>query len=213
MLLRQSRPACTRRLRRPFFWRADEDPRWPLIPAETVPEWMEEEAQLVDPNLNPFRRAELYMNLRILHGLNLPDFMTGCAHAYDVVTLGMYSRDWTRLQPLVSKNCLEAMEGAMETFGDAGQRIQAEEADFKLLSCRLHKAQVLMPSDDVPRGSCELSVHFLSEETFKIFDFHTNELVPPFDGRARQQESTWVFSGVVSADDEQTRPWQVERIV
>jgi len=145
------------------------------------------------------------MSLRLLQGLDLEDFLEGCSHAYRVVMTAMYTRDWETLEHLVSPSCLEAMQASMEQFGDAGQRLEMESSEegdgndgFKLISCRLRRAQVLKPAEGVPPGACHLSVHFVAEEYFRVFSFHANDYVPPFDGQRRRQESTWVFEGAVS---------------
>ena len=41
----------------------------------------------------------------------------------------MYRRQWDKLEPLVSPDCLDAMQFTMEQFGDAGQRIEGIDAD------------------------------------------------------------------------------------
>ena len=64
------------------------------------------------------------------------------------------------------------------------------------------------PLDARSRGSHRITSghprptsQFLVHESYKIFDFHTNSVIEPFDGRKRPQESTWRFEGRVSEDD------------
>ena len=47
-------------------------------------------------------------------------------------------------------------------------------------------------------------------ESYKIYDFHTNDVVEPFDGRVRPQESTWRFEGRVEPEGEGDGPgWRL----
>ena len=77
----------------------------------------------------------------------------------------------------------------------------------------LRRVQLLHEDDgNVPAGAaCHIDVHFTAEESFQIFDFHTNESIAPFDGRPRVQQSTWRFEGVVTP--EQTENFKLYSIV
>eukprot|EP00962_Isochrysis_galbana_P055911 scaffold27723_cov101-Isochrysis_galbana.AAC.1 len=114
--------------RRGFFWGGwgGGDQRGPagrsLAPAAVVAAWMGDPT-LVSARLSVWRRTELYLALRMLPGLDLPEFLRGARGAYPVVCSLMYARDWEALQPLVSPRCLEAMRGAMDTMGDNAQRV------------------------------------------------------------------------------------------
>jgi len=196
-----------------------------LVPAELVNGWMQDE-KLVDASLWPHRRLEMWLQLRTLDGLDLPSFLQGSAHAYVVVQTLMYEREWDALAPLVSPNCLVAMQETMEHMGSVAQRVQMDEGDIVVRSNVLRKVVVLQPGDSVPqgdgtevhvpRGSCQLDVHFSADESFRIFNYHTNELMPPFDGGTRAQESTWRFEGVVVPPDGEAgemTDWRLHAIV
>ena len=115
--------------------------------------------QLVDPDLWFYRRFEMWMMMRQLHGFDLPEFLDGCRHAYPTVCGLMYERDWITLEPMVAPKCLEAMQHMMEEFGSAAQRIQVEDADeeFQVQSALLTK--VMLIDEDEPYGpNCHLDV-------------------------------------------------------
>jgi hypothetical protein len=49
-----------------------------------------------------------------------------------------------------------------------------------------------------------------------VQNYHTNELMPPFDGSTRRQESTWRFEGVVVPPDKEAgemTDWKLHAIV
>ena len=54
---------------------------------------------------------------------------------------------------------------------------------------------------------------FLVNESYRIFDFHSNECVPPFDGRERAQESTWRFEGRVGNAPGDEAGWRLVAFV
>ena len=149
-----------------------------LVPAELVNSWMDDE-KLVDASLWPHRRLEMWLQLRTLNGIDLPSFLQGSAHAYVVVQTLMYEREWEALEPLVSPNCLQAMQETMEHMGSVAQRVQLDEGNIVVRSNVLRKVMVLQPGDSVaqgdgteahvPRGSCQLDVHFSADESFRIF--------------------------------------------
>ena len=168
-----------------------------LASSEVVTAWMDDPA-LVDSSLWPHRRVELWMHLRMLKGLDLPDFLEGTKMAYVVIQQLMYERNWDELAPLVSDNCLNAMQETMEAMASAAQRVQFEEGSIQVQSSVLRSASVLEPGDDVPVGTCHLDVVVTADESFQIFNYHTNEPMPPFDGQTRSQTSTWRFEGVVT---------------
>ena len=149
-----------------------------LVPAELVNSWMYDE-KLVDASLWPHRRLEMWLQLRTLNGIDLPSFLQGSAHAYVVVQTLMYERAWEALEPLVSPNCLQAMQETMEHMGSVAQRVQLDEGNIVVRSNVLRKVMVLQPGESVaqgdgtevhvPRGSCQLDVHFRADESFRIF--------------------------------------------
>ena len=193
-----------------------------LASSEVVTAWMDDPA-LVDSSLWPHRRVELWMQLRMLKGLDLPDFLEGTKMAYVVIQQLMYERDWDGLAPLVSENCLTAMQETMEAMASAAQRVQFEEGSVQVQSSVLRSASVLEPGDDVPVGTCHLDVVVTADESFQIFNYHTNEPMPPFDGQTRSQTSTWRFEGVVTpnwevaegdaADEATQADWKLHAIV
>lgn len=190
-----------------------------LAPNELVTAWMDDPS-LVSPSLSLWRRSELFLSLRLLPGLNLKEFLRGAAVAYPVVCSAMYTRDWDALAPLVAPRCLEAMQEAMDGMAEVGQRVSLapDGSDLTVLSATLARAQVLQTSDEVPQGSCLLHVKYTVRETYSIIDCHSNAPMPPFDGSVREQESTWVFEGIVrpegEGDREEEEPdWKVHGIV
>ena len=158
-----------------------------LVPAELVNWWMADE-KLVDASLWPHRRLEMWLQLRTLNGIDLPSFLQGSAHAYVVVQTLMYEREWEALEPLVSPNCLQAMQETMEHMGSVAQRVQLDEGDIVVRSNVLRKVMVLQPGEripqgdgtevHVPRGACQLDVHFRADESFRIF-VRSRALEPP----------------------------------
>ena len=174
-----------------------------LASSEVVSAWLDDPA-LVDASLWPHRRVELWMQLRMLKGLDLPDFLEGTKVAYVVLQQLMYERDWDGLAPLVSESCLNAMQETMQEMASAAQRVQFDEGSFRVQSSVLRSASMLEPDDDTPAGTCHLDVVVTADESFRIFNYHTNEPMPPFDGQTRSQTSTWRFEGVVTPN------WEVE---
>ena len=142
------------------------------MPAELVNSWMADET-LVDGSLWPHRRLEMWLQLRTLNGIDLPSILQGSAHAYVVVQTLMYEREWEALEPLVSPSCLRAMQETMEHMGSVAQRVQLDAGDIVVRSNVLRKVMVLQPGERVlqsdgtevcvPRGSCQLDVHFRTD--------------------------------------------------
>ena len=142
------------------------------MPAELVNSWMADET-LVDGSLWPHRRLEMWLQLRTLNGIDLPSILRGSAHAYVVVQTLMYEREWEALEPLVSPSCLRAMQETMEHMGSVAQRVQLDAGDIVVRSNVLRKVMVLQPGERVlqsdgtevcvPRGSCQLDVHFWTD--------------------------------------------------
>ena len=81
----------------------------------TINGWMADEHLVLPRSVVGFYiRGEMWLGLKMLPGLDVPEFLEGAKMAYDTVTRGMYARDWDGLRPLVSKRMFEAMNGAME---------------------------------------------------------------------------------------------------
>ena len=72
---------------------------------------------------------------------------------------------------------------------------------------------LLQAPPDHPGVPCHLDVKFVARESFRIFDFHTNEDLPYYDGTERRQESTWRFEGTVGLDSEVDSTWKLYAIV
>ena len=228
MLLRRLRPPTVRRaaaavspldsVRRRRFWQPPEGQAPKLADNEEVVAWMANDALVDHSAVWGLRRMEMWLALRVLRGLDLEEFLEGSAHAYGVVSRLMYRRQWDKLEPLVSPDCLDAMQFTMEQFGDAGQRIEGIDADdaIRVRSNLLCRAQVMKEagdeglSSDAPRMA-HLDVSFVVDEKFAIYDFNTNEPVGGFDGGTRQQKSTWRFEGAVSAQEE--GEWRLHAII
>ena len=187
---------------RGFFWKKDggDSSGHRLANVDVVNAWMQD-ASLVDPQLGIFRRAELWVMLRALPGLDLPDFLHGARQAYITVTRLMYRAQWAELAPLTTSNCLIAMKEVMGEVAGAGRRIEGEieEGSVSVDRAMLHRAQIL---ESEPRPHVPLKVHldvrYDATERFRIFDFHEKSPIAPFDGRPRQQVSTWRFEGTVT---------------
>ena len=92
------------------------------------------------------------------------------------------------------------MQATMEDMARNAQRVDlaGDESDFQMISCRLSRAQILQSDSETPAGSCLLHVSYEVQERYTILDCHSEQPLPPFDGSAREQKSTWVFSGVVT---------------
>ena len=174
-------------------------PRAPKMqPHDVVQEWFDD-GTLIVPSLNIFRRFELYLSLRLIKGLDLREFLAGTAIAYPAVMSLMYAREWEGLRPLTSAGAFEAMRATMEEMAGEGHRVEldGDGADaIDVLSCRLRKAEVLVPDEHTPAGTVHLHVDYEVEERLTIVDCHRDEPIAPFDGRARVQRSTWVYEGI-----------------
>ena len=166
--------------------------------------------------------AKMWVMLRALPGLDLPDFLDGASMAYGTVTRLMYSQDWDALEPLVSPDMMKAMQATMDDMGADGRRvIDIEDEDaIEVKSARLR--QVLFMEDPeseaLDRQRCHLDVHIVSSERWRLMDYHSNQAMEPFDGRVNEQESTWRFEGVVGAasadgEDLEGSGWTVHAIV
>ena len=193
-------PLLMRSSRLPVLRRgASDGPPTQLASSDRVSAWMADES-LVSPQ-GFFGRPRMWLMLRALPGLDLPDFLAGSRLAYSAVVQLMYAKDWDTLAPLVSEPMLKAMQGTMDEFADAGRRIvDVEEGSIDVQTAVLREVHVLEDQTGLPEGArrCHLDVHLVSHETWRIFDYHTNEAIEPYDGRVRVQESTWRFEGVVA---------------
>ena len=184
---------------------------WPdapvvLAPLEDVNRWMSD-ARTVDPDLGLFDRTQLWMNLRLLHGLDLDEFLHGSRHAYCVVSELMRNCQWDALEPLLQKPCLEAMQ---ELAPKIEQLPKDTNNSVKLTSAVLTNARLLEPCDaeGIVQGTAHLNVRFNALQGVTLHDLQSGA-VPLTEPRL--QESTWTFEGVVRADDgdEERVDWRV----
>ena len=151
---------------------------------------------ICDP-VGMFGSTKLWLMLRATRGLDLPDFLLGSRLAYAAVSRLMYTQDWEALRPLVSDQMLHAMQGTMDDITGAGRRVVDIDGSITVHSAVLR--QILHLNEEPAPGAvkCHLDVHITSHESWRMFDYHSNEALEPFDGRVRVQESTWRFEGVV----------------
>ena len=89
---------------------------WPkplpkLNSLEAVEQWMYC-PHTIDQSLHTriFDRTRVWMSLRLLHGLDLDEFLSGTRHAYHVVQDLLRDGEWDALEPLLQPDCLEAVE-------------------------------------------------------------------------------------------------------
>ena len=213
--LRASRHLGAAQRSRQFFGQSSEDQKGSLATTAQIHSWIND-PKLVDQNLGVYRAFEMWLMLRMLRGLELPEFLEGCSHAYTTVSWLMYEREWEALSELVSPGCLAAMQSTMDEFLSERRRIEiSQEQDIQLNSVLLSRARVLEAPDDHPGVACHLDVKFIALESFQIFDYETNEAVPYFD-QPRTQESTWRFEGTVSnveGDNAPETSWKLFAIV
>lgn len=184
-----------------------------LAPEALVSQWLNN-PHLVEPSCSAgivsaaqswWRRWMLFLSLRTLPGLDLPDFLDGARLAYGTVSRLMYRRDWAALdEGLVHPKCREAMQQAMEVLAGEGRRVVGEEAEgaIRVQSAVLHRVNTVDEGAAAAAAAqraplCHLDVKFEVQETFSIMDFHENAPVEPFDGRPRLQQSIWRFEGRV----------------
>ena len=162
-------------------------------------------SELVNPQ-GLFGWSRMWLMLRMVGpGFDLPEFLAGTKVAYVAVTRLMYERQWDALRPLVSAPMLKAMQATMEEIANERRRVVDVDLDdsIEVQSAVLRQVLILKDESDLPEGfrRCHLDVRITSRETWRMFDYNENEALEPFDGRARLQESTWRFEGVLAS------PW------
>lgn len=156
--------------------------------------------------------AKMWLMLRALPGLDLPNFLEGSRVAYTTVSTLMYAQDWEALDPLVSPAMMTAMQQTMEELSGDGRRVMGLDDEDAIAVHRAVLREVLILEDEdesVPNGTtrrCHLDVLFVSHEKWQMWDYHTNEALAPFDGSVRVQETTWRFEGVVAPTVEGEEP-------
>lgn len=160
-----------------------------------------------------FSYARMWVMLKSLPGLDLPDFLQGAALAYGTVTRLMYAQDWEALRPLVSTEMLKAMQSTMDELSGDGRRVIDLDNEESIVVHRAVLRQVLIlegpegadgsvqASSDRPAApaaqQCHLDVFIVSHEKWQMMDYHSNDTLEPYDGRVRVQQSTWRFEGLV----------------
>ena len=169
-----------------------------LVPLDEVNGWMAD-ARLIDQRIGVFERTNLWMSLRLLHGLDLPDFLQGSRHAYHVVHNLVRDCEWDALEPMVQPKCLEALEGFHPNIKALPQDT---DNDISILSAVVSSARLLEPCTytPIPEGTAHLEVKFAALQGVTLYDLQTGAtpLVDP-----RLQQSTWTFEGTVRPDGEQ----------
>jgi len=190
------------------------DRGWPnppvvLRPLKEVNKWMDN-MHKVDHEISVFERTQLWMSLRLLHGLDLDDFLLGSRHAYTVVSQLLQDGQWDALAPLVQPTCLDAMRD----LGGGGLPTDGDES-ISIVSAVLSSAHLLEPCErtGVLPGTAHLDVKFTALQGVTLHDLQhgaTSLAMAP-----RLQESMWTFEGVVRADgddDDAAAGWQVRDI-
>ena len=174
------------------------DPPPVLAPLEDVNRWMSD-PRSVDQDIGVFDRTQIWMNLRLLHGLDLDEFLVGSRHAYHVVSELMHGGKWDAVAPLVGPECLEAMRELAPQIDELPS--EALDDEIKIVSAVLRDARVLEPckTKKIAKGTAHLDVRFSALQGITLHDLqngHTR-MAP------RLQESTWTFEGVVRGDGEE----------
>ena len=162
----------------------------------------------VDQGLSVFDRTGLWMNLRLLHGLDLDEFLVGSKHAYTVVSELMRERQWDALGELMQPTCLEAMQ----ELGPSIARIPADADDsISIYSAVLTSAHVLEPCsrEGIAPGTAHLDVKFVSLQAPTLHDLQLGAVDSAL-GEPRLQESTWTFEGVTEGSGDVD--WRVRDI-
>ena len=182
-----------------------------LAPQETVNRWMDS-PYLVDKDLGYVDKTTLWMNLRLLRGLDVEDFMAGSRHAYIVVQQLAAHRQWDGLEPLLHPVAFESLQEALQVQAPCAEQERLHLAAADLINIRsavLQRADVVAPGQDVVEGTCHLQVRFEALHGLTMHDLMKGET--PME-EPRLQESTWTFEGVASEDDDALHSWRVRDI-
>jgi len=162
----------------------------------------------VDQGLSVFDRTGLWMNLRLLHGLDLDEFLHGSKHAYTVVSELMRERQWGALGELMQPTCLEAMQ----ELGPNIERIPSgTDESISIISAVLTSAHVLEPCEreGIAPGTAHLNVKFVSLQSPTLHDLQSG-VIDSTLAEPRLQESTWTFEGVTEGSSDVD--WRVRDI-
>ncbi|KAJ1616391.1 hypothetical protein T492DRAFT_1106958, partial [Pavlovales sp. CCMP2436] len=187
----------------------------------TVQNWWS--SGLLDSSLPWPQQAALSAVLVIapLPQFELAEFLAGSRGAYVSVSQLLYERRFEELSPLVSSNCLRAMEQAMLDLAGNTMRVVTDGVDFEesvqVKSAVLHWMHVLRaPTADSPdvegtaddeegaatgRGTdiqrdgqwVQLDVRFEVDESFELRDELTGQPVQSEGAGVRKQKSVWKF--------------------
>lgn len=178
---------------------------------------------LCDRELNIFRQMELSATL-LWVPLDVESFLQGSKGAYVAVSRLMYERQWAALTPLVSADCLSAMQEAMYDYSSKAVALRAPEGGFEdavnVQTAVLHR--IVFPSAnaeegeggsaDAPRESllsqlqqgkeiwAAVDVRFVAEESFELIDEANGNPIDLF-AQPRTVTSVWRFEGCVGAPD------------
>jgi hypothetical protein len=177
-------------------WPAPPPKKPKLAPLKEVTAWMAN-PEIIDQRIGVFERTNLWMNLRLLHGLDLPEFLQGSRHAYSVVHDLLRAADFDALEPLMQPKCLETLEGFAPNIAAMPRNT---DDSITMLSAVLSAAHLLEPCSYTPEGTAHLEVKFQALQGVTLHDFRSGAtpLALP-----RLQQSTWTFEGTVRPEGEQ----------
>ena len=161
----------------------------------------------VDQDIGVFDRTQIWMNLRLLHGLDLDEFLVKLAARLPccggINARRQMGRGRAARRPRVPR-------------GDAGARAADRRAAVRSVettrSDRLGKSYATrgcssMQDQKIAKGTAHLNVRFSALQGITLHDLqngHTR-MAP------RLQESTWTFEGVVRGDQERRAVWRLRR--
>ena len=147
----------------------------------------------IDQQLGVYDRTRVWMSLRLLHGLDVHEFLHGSRHAYHVVHSLLRGGEFDALEPLLQPACLEAVHGFAPHVATLPHHA---DDSISILSAVLTDARLLEPSAEecVVPGTAHLEVRFSALQGVTLHDLQSGAtpLAAP-----RMQESTWTFEGVV----------------
>ena len=183
-----------------------------LAPAEEVNKWMDD-TFLVDQSLGYVDRTSLWMSLRLLRGLEVPDFLLGSRHAYQVVQQLAAGRQWDDLEHLLHPAALASLQDSVDgRRAPCAAAVQMAAPDnISIRAAVLSRAEVLEPAEGSGTGTCHLFVRFEALQGFTMHDLLHGEGSAFADEPPRLQESTWTFEGRMS-DDAAEEQWRVRDI-
>ena len=197
-------------------------PSTKLACADDVNRWMAS-PKLVDQSLSLYDRTRLWMNLRLLRGLDVEEFLEGATRSYHVVQALMRDGSWDKLEPLLHPVALTSMQELLGKQVPYAARHTQEADHITVRAAILSRAQLLEPDTDVVGSTCTCHVD-VRFEALQGVTMHDIVHGPKIQGAPRLQEATWTFEGVISrrSDDKdihhmswrvmdmEWRVWEVE---